>query len=104
MGELELSHVTWAKKQRSRFRGDMLMKAKYKHTNIVARDWQALAGFYETVFGCTRVPPERHLSGEWLASGTGVADARFSGVHLRMPGNGTRGPTLEIYQYAVSEL
>ena len=76
---------------------------KYKHTNIIAKDWQALARFYEEVFGCIRVPPERHLEGEWLARGTGVPGARFSGVHLRLPGCGDAGPTLEIYQYSRNE-
>lgn len=75
------------------------MKAKYKHTNIVARDWQNLARFYEKVFGCVRVPPERHLSGDWLEKGTGVSRARLSGVHLRLPGFDKNGPTLEIFQY-----
>ena len=28
------------------------MKATYRHTNIVAADWRALASFYEDVFGC----------------------------------------------------
>ncbi len=79
------------------------MKVKYKHTNIIARDWQALARFYERVFGCTRVPPERHLSGAWIDKGTGVNNARFVGVHLRLPGHGEGGPTLEIYQYSNSE-
>jgi catechol 2,3-dioxygenase-like lactoylglutathione lyase family enzyme len=79
------------------------MRAKYKHTNIIARDWQALARFYEEVFGCVRVPPERHLSGAWLDKGTGVPDAKFSGVHLRLPGYETDGPTLEIYQYEKNE-
>ncbi len=76
---------------------------KYKHTNIIAKDWQALARFYEEVFGCVRVPPERNLEGEWLAKGTGVAGASFSGVHLRLPGCGEPGPTLEIYQYSRNE-
>jgi predicted enzyme related to lactoylglutathione lyase len=76
------------------------MKAKYKHTNIIAGDWKALAAFYEEVFDCVRVPPERHLSGAWLEKGTGVPGARFSGLHLRLPGHGENGPTLEIYQYA----
>lgn len=76
---------------------------KYKHTNIIARDWQALARFYEDVFGCVRVPPERHLSGAWLEKGTGVHNASFSGVHLRLPGQGDDGPTLEIYQYSRNE-
>jgi predicted enzyme related to lactoylglutathione lyase len=76
---------------------------KYKHTNIIAKDWQSLARFYEEVFGCIRVLPERHLEGEWLAKGTGVLGARFSGVHLRLPGCGDAGPTLEIYQYSRNE-
>jgi predicted enzyme related to lactoylglutathione lyase len=75
------------------------MKATYKHTNIIARDWNRLADFYEQVFGCVRVPPERHLGGEWLAKGTGVKNAQFSGVHLALPGCKAPGPTLEIYQY-----
>jgi len=79
------------------------MKATYKHTNIIARDWRKLAEFYETVFGCVRMPPERHLSGSWLEKGTGVADAKLSGIHLRLPGHGDAGPGLEIFQYAESE-
>jgi hypothetical protein len=58
------------------------MKAKYKHTNIVSRDWRALAKFYQDVFGCILVPPERDLSGEWLEKSTGVKDACFAGAHL----------------------
>jgi catechol 2,3-dioxygenase-like lactoylglutathione lyase family enzyme len=76
------------------------MKAKYKHTNIIARDWRALARFYQDVFGCVLVPPVRDLSGEWLDKGTGVKDAHFAGAHLRLPGHETDGPTLEIYQYS----
>jgi len=80
------------------------MNAKYKHTNIVARDWHALARFYEDVFGCTPVPPERHLSGAWLERGIGVRDAELHGAHLRLPGHGDGGPTLEIFQYSHSAL
>lgn len=79
------------------------MNARYKHTNIVARDWRGLARFYEEVFGCVVVPPERSLSGEWLEKGTGVRGARFAGVHLRLPGYGGEGPTLEIFQYSKNE-
>ncbi|MCE5252173.1 VOC family protein [bacterium] len=79
------------------------MKAKYKHTNIVARDWRALAKFYQDVFGCILVPPERDLSGKWLDKGTGVKDAHFTGAHLLLPGHGDNGPTLEIYQYCHNE-
>ena len=75
------------------------MKVRYKHTNIVARDWKELAKFYEEVFGCVRVPPERHLEGTWLVRGTGVDGARIEGAQLRLPGYGDQGPTLEIFQY-----
>lgn len=76
------------------------MKMRYVHTNLIARDWRRLAEFYEAVFGCTRVPPERRQSGEWLARGTGVPGARLEGVHLKLPGYGEEAPTLEIYSYA----
>lgn len=67
--------------------------------NLVARDWHALAAFYESVFGCTPVPPERNYRGADLERGTGVRDSGLRGVHLRLPGHGTDGPTLEIYTY-----
>lgn len=79
------------------------MKARYKHTNIIAQDWRALARFYQDVFGCVLVPPERDLSGDWLDRGTGLRDAHFTGAHLLLPGYGENGPTLEIYQYTRSE-
>jgi catechol 2,3-dioxygenase-like lactoylglutathione lyase family enzyme len=77
----------------------MALRARYAHTNLVARDWRALARFYEAVFGCVIVGPERDLSGEWLARGTGVERAHLRGVHLRLPGHGDDGPTLEIFSY-----
>ena len=76
------------------------MKAHYTHTNLVARDWRRLTAFYERLFGCTPVPPERDLSGEWLSRATGVREAALRGVHLRLPGYGADGPTLEIFQYS----
>jgi len=79
------------------------MKAKYKHTNIVAQDWQRLAEFYERIFGCIPVPPERTNVGEWIERCTGVPGAEVRGVHLRLPGYGDDGPTLEIFQYNRAE-
>lgn len=73
--------------------------ARYVHTNLVARDWRSLAAFYEEVFGCERVPPERDYAGETLEAGTGVPGSRLSGVHLRLPGHGADGPTLEVFGY-----
>ena len=76
------------------------MNIKYVHTNIISRDWRRLARFYEDVFGCEPVPPHRSQSGEWLDRGTGVEGAQLEGLHLRLPGHGADGPTLEIYQYS----
>ena len=78
----------------------MIADARYVHTNLVARDWRSLARFYQDVFGCTPVPPERRYSGAALEAGTGVPGARLEGVHLRLPGHGPQGPTLEVFQYA----
>ena len=72
---------------------------RYVHTNIVAQDWRSLADFYMNVFGCTPVPPVRDLSGDWLEKATGIEGAHLRGIHLRLPGYGKDGPTLEIFQY-----
>ena len=79
----------------------MIRGARYAHTNIIARDWRRLADFYESVLGCVPVPPERDYSGPTLEAGTGVAGSTLSGVHLRLPGRGPDGPTLEIYTFSV---
>lgn len=39
------------------------------------------------------------MSGEWLDKATGLSEAHLTGVHLRLPGYGDEGPTLEIFQY-----
>ena len=75
--------------------------ARYGHTNLVARDWRRLASFYEDLFGCTPVPPERDYRSPDLDRGTALTDAHLTGVHLRLPGLGPDGPTLEIYSYDV---
>jgi predicted enzyme related to lactoylglutathione lyase len=75
------------------------MKARYVHTNLIAADWQRLANFYIQVFGCTPVPPERDYQGATLDAGTGLSGAHLRGVHLRLPGFGEDGPTLEIFNY-----
>ena len=78
----------------------MIAGARYVHTNLIARDWRTLAAFYETVFGCAPVPPERDYSGPIFEAGTGVKSARLTGMHLRMPGTTSDGPTLEIFNYS----
>lgn len=81
----------------------MAIDAKYVHTNLIAHDWQKLSVFYQEVFGCKPVPPERHYKGLDLERGTGVEGSELHGVHLRMPGYGDNGPTLEMYTYTISK-
>ena len=73
--------------------------ARYGHTNLIARDWRALARFYEGLFGCVPVPPERDYRSADLDRATNLEDAHLTGVHLRLPGHGPDGPTLVIYSY-----
>jgi predicted enzyme related to lactoylglutathione lyase len=79
----------------------MIRGVRYAHTNLIARDWPLLASFYERLFGCVPLPPERSYAGAALEAGTGVAGSTLCGVHLRLPGHGDDGPTLEIYSYSV---
>ncbi len=72
---------------------------KFAHTNIVANDWKKLAQFYQVVFDCEPVYPQRNLSGKWLENATSLKNAHIQGIHLRLPGHGDSGPTLEIFQY-----
>ena len=55
------------------------MGIRYVHTNIIAKDWRALAAFYTTVFSCKLVPPERDLSGGWMDDLTGICGAHVTG-------------------------
>jgi catechol 2,3-dioxygenase-like lactoylglutathione lyase family enzyme len=76
------------------------MSITFGHVNIIARDWERLSRFYQDVFDCVPVPPKRNLSGAWLDSGTGISNAHLQGEHLRLPGFGDEGPTLEIFTYS----
>jgi predicted enzyme related to lactoylglutathione lyase len=77
----------------------MSILARYVHTNLVASDWRRLASFYQQVFDCIPVLPERDFQGPALEAGTGLPGAHLQGVHLRLPGWGEGGPTLEIFSY-----
>jgi predicted enzyme related to lactoylglutathione lyase len=77
----------------------MILNPRYVHTNLIARDWQALSNFYQQLFGCVPVPPERDLYGKDLEAGTAIPSAHVRGMHLRLPGHGENGPTLEIFNY-----
>lgn len=77
-----------------------MIDARFGHVNVIARDWQPLAAFYGQVFGMEIVPPLRDHRGPDLEAGTGIPGAALRGAHLRLPGLGADGPTLEIYEYA----
>ena len=75
------------------------MKIRYVHTNIIAKDWKKVSLFYQHVFGCKPVSPQRDLTGEWLDRLTGITNAHVVGEHLTLPGYGENLPTLEIFSY-----
>lgn len=75
----------------------------FAHVNIVARDWRALVEFYVEALGCEPAPPERDYSGEFIERLTGLPGARVRGIHLRTPGRGPTGPTIEIFGYEHEE-
>jgi predicted enzyme related to lactoylglutathione lyase len=79
-----------------------MMSTKFAHVNLVARDWKKLARFYQTIFECILIPPERDLTGDWLDEATGLTNSQINGIHLRLPGMGDDGSTLEIFQYQTS--
>ena len=75
------------------------IRAKYVHTNLIARDWKRLVQFYREVFGCEPKGAERDISAAWLDRVNSVPNARLTGVHLRLPGYDDDAPTLEIFSY-----
>ncbi len=84
-------------------RASFAVQATFRHTNLVAQDWQRLAKFYEIVFGMNVIPPIRDLKGEAFDDGVGWTGVRIQGAHLRFPGfdqlSDTECPTLEIFEY-----
>jgi catechol 2,3-dioxygenase-like lactoylglutathione lyase family enzyme len=79
------------------------LEARFGHVNLTATDWRRLAAFYTEIFGCTLVPPERDIRGPALDAATGLRDAHLAGAHLRLPGHGANGPTLELFEYDALE-
>jgi catechol 2,3-dioxygenase-like lactoylglutathione lyase family enzyme len=77
----------------------MIDGARFGHVNVTTDDWRSLADFYSRVFGCELVPPERDYSGPDLAAATALEEPHLTGAHLRLPGHGPDGPTIEIYSY-----
>ena len=76
---------------------------RYAHTNLIANDWNLMLRFYREVFGCEPVSSERDHKGPLFEALTNVPNAHARGRHLRLPGHGEHGPTLEIFQYTSNE-
>jgi len=75
------------------------MITKFLHLNIISQNWELLAQFYQDALQCVPISPRREWSGDWYSRATGVKNASVQGIHLRLPGYGEDGPTLEIFQY-----
>ena len=69
---------------------------RYRHTNLIAGDWQNLAGFYRRALGLESTGQTRDLKGEWLEQLTGIPGAHIRGEHLKLPG---ADATLELFGY-----
>jgi catechol 2,3-dioxygenase-like lactoylglutathione lyase family enzyme len=76
---------------------------RYAHTNLIANDWNTMVAFYCEVFDCVPVSSERDHKGALFEALTAVPHANAKGRHLRMPGHGENGPTLEVFQYTANE-
>lgn len=74
-------------------------RIRYAHVNIIAKDWRKLADFYQEVFDCVPVSTERDHQGPHTDAVTGMTDVRVQGQHLRVPGHGENGPTIEFFTY-----
>jgi predicted enzyme related to lactoylglutathione lyase len=72
---------------------------RYAHTNLVANDWRRLMDFYVEVFQCEPVSTERDNKGPAFEALTGLVGGSVRGRHVRLPGHGENGPTLEIFQF-----
>jgi catechol 2,3-dioxygenase-like lactoylglutathione lyase family enzyme len=66
---------------------------------LIADDWRALAKFYIEVFDCVPVSSERDHHGPHIDALTSIPGTRIYGQHLRLPGHGENGPTIEVFQY-----
>ena len=76
------------------------MATRYAHVNIIAADWKLLCDFYQNVFDCEPVSSARDHHGKQTDALTGMSDIRIRGRHMRVPGHGENGPTIEIFTFS----
>ena len=72
--------------------------ARYVHTNLVAG--LAAVGDLYTSFRLRFCPARARFVGHKPKEAVGIPDVHIRGMHLRLPGYGVSGPTLEIFQYS----
>lgn len=73
---------------------------RYLHVCINAKDWRKVSQFYQNVFGCVPLKPQRNYTGEWIEKlWGGLEGFHVEGEHVGVPGyyEGFEGPTLEIF-------
>ncbi|MGO4173383.1 VOC family protein [Bosea sp. TAF32] len=70
---------------------------KLTHISVVARDADALAGFYRGVFKLELLREPTTLSGENVSRGNGLPNSVIRSVWLKLPG--ANAPFLEVHQY-----
>lgn len=76
--------------------------SKLLHVNINAKDWKKVAAFYEEVFGCIPMPPQKKISGDYAAGLTGLEGSDIEGMVLAFPDD-PEGTQLEIFQYNIQD-
>jgi hypothetical protein len=62
----------------------MIAGARYGHANLVADDWRALSRFYQDLFGCIPVPPEREAVGD-VVTLTNALGKQLTWVYVTHP-------------------
>lgn len=69
---------------------------RFDQVKFLARDLEALTGFYKEALHCVIVVPVQSTD-RAVARGVGVPDAEVTLAVLRLPGRGDHGPVLELY-------
>ena len=81
----------------------MALQARYTHTNLIAQTgtrWPIFTSACLAAFPCR--PNAISAAPSWKRE-PGVPGAHLRGMHLRLPGFGGTGPTLEVFNYNTLE-
>ena len=89
------------KQEKQLRRGNAQGAIKFIHVNIICPDWQALCGFYQSVFGCTTFGKQKNHQGGYKEQVIGVPGVHVVGQHVLLPDYEKDYPTLEIFTYNI---